>query len=491
MKLTSATTIASLVSEYPFLIEALAERNTKFEKLRNPILLKTIGRFATVEKAASLGQEDTLELLLFIAGEILAQAEELVEITPPKTSVKRGTATKLTDEQRQESMKSMIRALHEGADVASLKDEFSRTVGDIAPEEIAKLEQSLVNEGLKETEIKRLCNLHVEIFKDSLEEQELPDIPPGHPIHTYMEENTRVAEVTDALLRELDRLGNKPEHTIWSLTVTHLKDLVAELMEYKTHYIRKENQLFPLLEAHGVEAPTKVMWEIHDDVRDLLRKSEDMLQAGDKSGAVSVLRELAEAVNDMMYKEKNVLFPMSLEILSEQDWARMRSGDDEIGYCFDITPGSEWVFQHVEQETEGAQAGMVNLATGKLPVEIVNAMLCKLPVDISFVDSKDKVAYYSDSEHRIFPRSPEVIGRDVKNCHPPKSVHMVNEILDKFRNGERDHAEFWLELGGKFLHIQYMALRDAAGTYLGCLEVGQDATYVRSLEGQRRLLEWS
>nr|WP_321467697.1 PAS domain-containing protein [uncultured Desulfobulbus sp.] len=233
------------------------------------------------------------------------------------------------------------------------------------------------------------------------------------------------------------------------------------------------------------------MWEVHDDIRRQFRQTKDLLAGKDRSAARKALADLSDAVDDMVQKEERILFPMTLKILSEKDWHRCRLGEEEIGYAFDITPGDEWAVEMAEPVTSEPTTGLIDLATGQLSPEVVNAMLCNLPVDISFVDADDKVAYYSGSSHRIFPRSPAAIGRDVKNCHPPKSLHMVTEILEAFKKGERKHAEFCLELGEKFIHIQYLALHNQQGEYLGCLEVGHDATYVRSLRGQRRLLEWN
>ncbi len=229
---------------------------------------------------------------------------------------------------------------------------------------------------------------------------------------------------------------------------------------------------------------------MHDDIRRQFRLVQELLTGQERIAARKALPELIAAVEEMIFKEERILFPMTLQVLSDADWQRCRLGEEEIGYGFGVTPGDAWTVGATAAEAFGTAVGLINLATGQLAAEVIDAILCNLPVDISFVDADDKVAYYSDSIHRIFPRSPGVIGRDVKNCHPPKSLHMVTEILEAFKRGERDKAEFWLELGGKFIHIQYMALRDKGGMYLGCLEVGQDATHVRSLQGQRRLLAW-
>lgn len=490
MLLTQETTIYTLTHEYPLLIDALTGRNPAFAKLQNPILRQTMGRVATIEKAAAMGNESVLELMLFIAGQIMAATGTPVEIVPPAAQGQEARSGGLSKEQRLAALKEIIHELHEGAELAGLQEKFAQTVGDITPDEIASLEQTLVKEGLPETEIKKMCHLHAALFKNALDAQEVPSMPSGHPVHTFMEENRQAKEILAAIHEELQKIGEEPGETVWSFVVGQLRFLVHELAGIQVHYVRKENQLFPLLEQHDLSAPGKVMWEVHDDIRRHFRHTQELLAGKDRNAARNALLELLAAVDDMMQKEERILYPMTLKVLSEQDWQRCRLGEEEIGYAFGVIPGNEWTIDTTAMLSSKPTGGLIDLATGKLPPEVVDALLCNLPIDISFVDAEDKVAYYSDSAHRIFPRSPGVIGRDVKNCHPPKSLHMVTEILEAFKKGERKKAEFWLEIGGKFIHIQYLALYNKQGAYLGCLEVGQDATYVRSLQGQRRLLEW-
>lgn len=486
MQLTINTTIFALVKEFPFLIDELANHNSAFEKLKNPLLRQSMGRVASLSKAAELGKENVLDLMLFIAGRIINKTGLQVEIIPPEEN----KDVKSRDDRR-ENLKQIIRQLHEGVDPQILRQKFEETVGDITAQEIGSLEQELVKEGLPETEIKRLCDLHVQVFEACLDNKNKPETESGHPVHTMIAENQAAAELISALRQELHRMGADPAETIWSFSVNHLLSLTGELAAgIHVHYLRKENQLFPLLETHGLEAPSKVMWEVHDDIRAKAKSCQTLLKQVDRQNAVTDLEEYLQATEDMIYKEEHILLPMALEELTEQDWARVRQGEEEIGYGFGILPGTKWQPEIVSDSQNTTSENMVNLRTGKLDSEVLNTILCNLPVDISFVDGDDNVAYYSDTTDRIFPRSAAVIGRNVKNCHPPKSLHMVTEILDKFKRGEQDRAEFWLELGKKFIHIEYRALRDSNGKYLGCLEVGQDGTHLRALTGQRRLLEW-
>jgi PAS domain S-box-containing protein len=195
----------------------------------------------------------------------------------------------------------------------------------------------------------------------------------------------------------------------------------------------------------------------------------------------------------MITKEEKILFPMCLEMFDEADWARVKKGEEEIGYAW-IAPAPAWSPATADAAGAGAAAGpgglRLALDTGALTAEQIDLMLTRLPVDISFVDEDDTVVYYSGTPERIFPRTPGVIGRKVQNCHPPKSVDVVERILKAFRSGERDAAEFWIDSHGRFIHIRYLALRDKAGTYKGTLEVTQDATAIRRLQGERRLLDW-
>jgi DUF438 domain-containing protein len=184
-------------------------------------------------------------------------------------------------------------------------------------------------------------------------------------------------------------------------------------------------------------------------------------------------------------------------MLSDSEWIQMKNGEADIGYAW-VTPDEGWPEETIKAPEEvpaepvevlEEMAGVLGLDTGRMTLEQINLMLTHLPVDLTFVDENDRVAYYSEGE-RIFPRSPAIIGREVRNCHPPKSVHMVNKILDAFKSGSRDTAEFWIQLGEKFIYIRYFAVRDKKGYYRGTLEVSQDLTEIRKLEGQQRLLDW-
>jgi hypothetical protein len=213
---------------------------------------------------------------------------------------------------------------------------------------------------------------------------------------------------------------------------------------------------------------------------------------------VTSLKEAVQTIRDMIYKEELILFPASLDMLTQNEWIRVKDGEADIGFAW-VVPDKGWPGEIVEDLEEAPHepvkalkdvAGALSLDTGQMTLEQINLMLTHLPVDLTFVDENDRVAYYSEGPERIFPRSSAIIGREVRNCHPPKSVHLVNKILDEFKSRSRDKAEFWIEVGGRFIYIRYFAVRDADGYYRGTLEVSQDLTQIRKLEGQQRLLDW-
>jgi len=400
--------------------------------------------------------------------------------------------------ERQEVLKGLIRQLHEGKTVDEVKGEFAALLQDVGASEIAELEQALIDEGLPEMEVKRLCDVHVAVFRESLEAQAKPDTIPGHPVYTFLAENGAAGRVLDALQETLEALKAAPDAERLERARTRLQ----ELRKYDRHYLRKENLLFPYLEKHGFAGPSSVMWAIHDDVRAGWEALDDVLSAGpgEDVDAFSarldeIFEPLSTAIREMFYKEENILYPTALDKLSEGEWLAIRTQGPEIGYCY-VEPGDRWPAATVSPETvpEPSRApdtigGLLHLDTGTLTPQEINGLLTHLPIDITYVDKDDTVRFFSQTRERIFPRSPAIVGRKVQKCHPPASLHRVQRILDDFRAGRRDEAEFWIQMQGKFIHIRYFAVRDEKGEYQGTLEVTQDITQIRALEGERRLLD--
>ncbi|MBN1539158.1 MAG: DUF438 domain-containing protein [Candidatus Thermoplasmatota archaeon] len=480
MKLESSTLIGNLVDEYPFLLEFLPKISPVFERLKDPEMRQQMGEIATLEMVSQMGGIGIDDLI----GALNAEIERV-------TGKKEGGNDLGPDggkEEKLQQLKSIIMDLHSGSNVEDVKQRFLDLATEVDPSEIARMEQELIDEGLPQEEIKKLCDVHVLVFKDSLDKKEELGVPPGHPVQTFMKEN----EVLEGLLVALSGIIKDIESgkSGFPERKGDLERMLKSISKLELHYLRKENQLFPLLEKHNISGPTQVMWALHDDIRGMLKEANIRLEAGDFGPFMEHVESMSRTMMDMIYKEEKVLFPMSLDNLSEDEWKRGRRGEEEIGYAW-IKPdeGYDVGALHSEQGISGSK-GKLRLDEGYLTLEQLNCMLKTLPIDISFVDADNKVAYYSATDERIFPRSPAVIGREVKNCHPPKSVHVVERILSEFKAGNKDVAEFWIQLNGKFIHIRYFAVRSAEGKFLGTLEVSQDATQIRKLEGNRRLLDW-
>ena len=382
-----------------------------------------------------------------------------------------------TDARKKELVRSVIRQLHQGMPVEKARERILTEVGKLTSAEITDIEQSLIDEGVPADEIKRFCNVHALLFQDALENVVAAPDSPSHPLALLARENREIEKIT-AAARAAFRGGEA------AAGQAYLKRLAA----VDRHYSLKENALFPSLENHGFPGPSKVMWSKHNEVRGLLKKV-----LASPSPDPADIDSLLSEVEGMVFKEENILFPAARERIPAGEWMGISTAFDEIGYAF--ISGHPLHEALREAEASGAAAspgdvpGEVVLPSGRFTAEELTAMLDTLPVDITFVDAEDRVKYFSQSRDRLFVRATSVLGRDVKNCHPPQSVHKVTQILDSFRQGARDHADFWIRLQGKLVHIRYFAVRDKAGTYLGTLEMTQDITGIQSLSGERRLLD--
>ncbi|NLL15235.1 MAG: DUF438 domain-containing protein [Fibrobacter sp.] len=482
MELSPKTKITELITRYDFMLDYLVELSPKFKLLKNPVARKTVGNIATISQAASIGGLNVDEMIKKISAKIQKETGEAVSCSSGDSKIEHFEDA----EARQEVLKEIIKDLHAGAKIESVKSRFRELIKDTDASEISKMEEALIAEGMASEEVKRLCDVHVQVFKESLEEKDAPAVPEGHPVHTFMLENRTSEEIMNKIGHICSSLSQDASDDFGNFT-QELQELVSSLMKIDIHYLRKENQLFPYLEKIDISGPTQVMWALDDDIRKMLKKSASDLSNRDKKAFIESINEAIQTIRDMIYKEEHILFPLSIEKLPDEVWEQIRSGEPEIGYAW-IEPASTSIVR-TQKEESFKEEDTINLDTGKLSIEQINLMLKSLPVDISFVDENDTVAYYSATKERIFPRSPAVIGRKVQNCHPPQSVHVVQKILDDFRSGKRDTAEFWIQIQGKFIHIRYFAVRNDEGVYRGCLEVSQDVTEIRKLEGDKRLLD--
>lgn len=389
-------------------------------------------------------------------------------------------------ERRKEAIKDMLRQLHEGKTAEQVQDTFRKAFAGVSASEISETEQALISEGLPVSEVQRLCDVHSAVFHGSVEEIHAPadaSSIPGHPAHTLRAENAAIRKLIDERIRPL--LSRVSAGT---LTTQALLPEVGALLAIDLHYSRKENLLFPYLEQHGVTAPPKVMWGVDDEIRTLLKESARLAAAGDAATAEKLSEALAR-VEEMIFKEESILIPMMLDTLSVGEWSAAARESGDIGYCLIDTPPVWRAASDARPVSPAAPAdGAVRLPTGFLSISELTRILDMLPVDITFVGADDTVRYFSQGGERVFPRTTAIIGRKVANCHPPASVHIVEGIIADFKSGKKDHEDFWIRMGERFVYIRYFAVRSESGEYLGVLEVTQDIAPIQAITGEKRLV---
>lgn len=401
------------------------------------------------------------------------------------------------NQSRKELLKHMILQLHEGVAPEEVRGRLVTLLKSIPYNEVVQVEQELINEGLPEEEVLKFCDIHTQVLDGQIDQSGAREIPVGHPVDTFKKENRELLKLIQTMGRFYDKV-HQPEELELETLILQLKAFFNNLTDVEKHYLRKENLLFPYLEKYNITGPPKVMWGKHDETRELLKVAHEGL---DVRGGMDlneletlielVLKPASGAVYDMIMKEEEILFPMCMDKLSDEEWYQVSQESPEIGYCL-YDPEIEWKPEGVEPAPVGrTMEGCVQLPTGKLSIPELIAFFGTLPVELTFVDSQDKVRFFSHGKNPIFKRNRAVIGRDVRLCHPPKSVHVVEQVISDFKSGKEEHAVFWLEIKGIFVHIEYYALRDEFNKYLGTLEVVQDITELRKIKGEQRLLSYA
>ncbi|WP_147533404.1 DUF438 domain-containing protein [Bacillus marasmi] len=398
----------------------------------------------------------------------------------------------LENTERQAMLKKIIKDLHNGKSVEEVKAEFEEAVGSITVAEISQLEQALMEEeGIPVSEVQRLCSVHTAIFKGSIEDihrSEKPEDQPGHPVHTWKLENKEIDLLVNFKMQlHFERFQKEDSDE----NVYKLVDDLNLLLDIDKHYSRKENLLFPYLEKYGIYGPTQVMWGIQDHIRDGIKLAKKTLMeysSDQKQAVINEMNFVIREVTEMIFKEENILFPMALSTLTEDEWIKIAHESDEIGFCL-TGPAGVWKPERKPVEGDAISEGFIKMETGLLSLKQLELMLNHLPVDITFIDKDDVVRYFSHGKERIFARTKAVIGRTVQNCHPPRSVHTVEDLLADFKAGRKDVEDFWIKFKDKYVYIRYFAVRDENGEYIGTLEFTQNISPIQAIEGEKRILD--
>ena len=395
------------------------------------------------------------------------------------------------------TLKEIIQHFHRGEAPDAVKSQLREMVRQINPSEIMAMEQELISGGMPVEEVRSMCDLHSQVTREVLVQLPATSISPGHPVDTFRRENAAIGGVIAKTRAIFNELTTHPDNEECKPQLLQIRQNANELMDIDKHYQRKEHALFSFLEKHGITGPSKVMWAKDDDIRALLKRMNQATHdctptvAECKTLGASVLPALA-AVEEMIFKEENILLPMSLQTLTENEWAEIWASSPKYGWCL-VEPRLGYTPpQAVAASTPAVpNEGTIMMPTGNVTVEQLTSVLSTLPIDLTFIDADDRVAFFTEGPDRIFARSKAIIGRKVQHCHPPSSVDVVDRILDDFRAGRQNVAEFWIDFRGKFAHIRYFAVRDKAGKYLGTVELTQDIAPLRRLTGERRLLQYN
>ncbi len=456
--------------------------------------------------------------------------------------------------EKKKLLKDMILKLHNGEKADSVKKELARLLGEVPYGMVVDVEQELIREGLPTEEVLKLCDIHGQVLKGLIDLDDAKAAPSGHPLETFKRENIEIGKLISAIRKismelplYINILSDKNNTKEGEDSVT-ISKAIAELNRYfkelrlmlnnltdvEKHYLRKENLLFPFLEKKGITGPPTVMWGKHDEIRAYLKQLHkrvshiEQLLANTPYNTKAITTEMKElllkdlentlnAIDEMIYKEEEILFPTTMDALTKEEWYSIYIQSPEIGFCL-YDPQTKWEPTEIDKEklhkilhgnhgedlynknrpqTSDSspnnlyeKSGKIHLPSGVLTAEELTAIFNTPPFDITFVDKNDYVRFFSQGKERVFPRTRAILGRKVQMCHPPSSVHIVEKILDDFKSGKEDKAVFWINMKGRFIHIAYYAVRNEKGEYLGTLEVSEDITEKRSLQGERRILSY-
>lgn len=390
-------------------------------------------------------------------------------------------------EYRKNVIKEVIKELHDGKTVDEVKQKFEDAFAGVTATEISEAEQALISEGLPVSEVQRLCDVHSAVFKGSIEEIHRETDPtkiPGHPANVLILENRELEKIIENQIKPYMEKGGGE-------SLEHILAGLDKLSAIDIHYSKKENLLFPYMEKYGITAPPKVMWGVDDEIRDDLKMLKSDLSYGVfNEEHKKSLEGLINRISEMIFKEENIMIPMLLDTLTQDEWETVANDSKEIGNIISYVPVWKPDKEAKDEYKEDVkEPGAIILTTGVFNKEELTYVLNTLPIDITFVGSDDNVRYFSQSSERVFARTKSIIGRNVSNCHPPASVHIVEGIVEDFKSGKKDHEDFWIKMGDKYVYIRYFAVRNEEGKYLGVVEVTQDIKPIQEITGEKRLVE--
>ena len=428
----------------------------------------------------------------------------------------------LVDEKKKEILKEVLAQAKREANIEAAKKRLQEVFKSIDPLEISFVEQELIKDGLSWRDIYRMCDIHFDLVKDIIIPwEELRRLPKGHPLNILIWENTEILKDNEKLSILFRVVEKEPD------ALNDILELLDVLyVGLKRHYMKNQFLIFPYLEKRGVTAVSRVLWMKDDMLLNSIKKLKgEILGLEDKKIIPKEIVEKGyEAVNevrDIISREHNILYPTMFSLLSDGEWLAVLSEMDKFGYHRDLDPEKEW---KPESDVEPIYPFMLNpaslkeipqnknipketlkmlkmakvdeftlireedieLENGYVNTEELNAILNTLPFEITFIDVNARTRLFNDPKGRpLFIRTRTILGRPVKLCHPPKSEELVDQVLHEIKNG-RKSVDFWINMMGRTILIKFLAVRNREGKLLGILEVVQDVTDLRKLEGEKR-----
>ena len=389
--------------------------------------------------------------------------------------------------ERQEKIKELMLRLHQGEKEEIIQEEFNKHFDSVSPYEIQVMERNLMQEGITYEEIMRLCKIHASLMSAKVESGEgMPDFEKeGHPVMVLKKENLALRGAIDRIERLLQAYVSSKDEEL----LKGLKRQIGLLDQFENQYLRKEYALFPIMETKGITAPPKVMWGVHDEIREIYKNFKQAFH-NQTDDVMEQFLAAKEELLEMIFKEENILIPMVAQAFHVDDWEKMAQDTPQYGYCI-VTPEAEWKVEKkpspIQSKEEIQETGDIPLSTGSLSLEQLDLLLNLLPMELSFVDKDNIVKYYNEGngEEKIFKRTKSAIGRDVINCHPPKSHAIVKQLFEQLKSGQKEKEEMWFKKEDKMIHVTYHAVRNTQGEYMGVLEYVQNiAPYVKNFESQ-------
>jgi len=424
-------------------------------------------------------------------------------------------------EENAKKIKEKIKQMHDNQDVEEAKKQLRELLVSLKPWDIPLIEQSLIKEGTTISQIALMCNLHVELFREHvLGGESLKGVPAWHPLDVLIKENHQLLKDSEKLTLYVKYLDNISTEEEKNRKIEEIKDFLATMFDLKKHYFKQQMLLFPYIERRGITGVPRVLWAKEEEILDKLKDSmREVKLDPDIAKLKKNLMGLSTAISDQIFRETNILYPTCWALLSEGEWVAIQNQSGLIGYYKIDLPSNGWKSEmkainpyEVEEAIKEEQLsklpmevrnsmslgmdnytpvkeGAFKLDMGYLSIEELESIIKTLPFELTFIDGDDRLRYFTNNSNMIFLRTESTIGRKVEFCHPPSSVHIVKKIVQEFKEGKRDVAEFWININGKKVYIRYFPVKNKKGEYMGTLEVLQDITSMVNIHGEKRLMD--